>query len=216
MLHQISLYLAEQWELRTVTPWPLFKDTQRISCHSPWLLSWVCATCVPLLPACSWTYGSGPCFCMSWWNSVLANSLQFQTASKPVICVCLFASGFYPKMTALKNVTSYEVSCNLGCFFQNFLLSSYLYSAVLQSVITIRVGSADPCLSFYKIGQKLDEIWTPLWVVWLSQIKLFFSALWSEESYKYIRKKLLRNVMTPSMILSRKEYYDILRKCKSH
>lgn len=33
MLHQISLYMAEQWEFRTVTSWPPLKDSR---CLPPW------------------------------------------------------------------------------------------------------------------------------------------------------------------------------------
>lgn len=50
MLHQISLYMDEQWEMCAVIPWPPLKDSQ---CLPPWLMFSVCSY------GCSWAYASG-------------------------------------------------------------------------------------------------------------------------------------------------------------
>lgn len=159
MLHQISLYLAEQWELRTVTLWPPFNGTQCISCHSPWWLSRVCATCMCLpvhehMPALFSFF----LFLKHMYLQLFESLLQIQPAS---MCVCLFPSGLYPKMTVLQNI--------------NLIWSLLWPRLYLSKLPLIELLFSQPLGSCYQGGLCLSApISLGDWVDRLQLIRLFY------------------------------------------
>lgn len=166
MLHQISLYLAEQWELHTVTAC--------LPPHSP-------------NPPSKTHNVSAVIHHDSFHERVGLFALEhmlggtflslIQLASNPVIFVCLFTSGLYPKLTALQKM---NLIWNLLWpelhFSKNFPLLNYLPTALLQPVIRIELSGwalQDRCQCLYRTGQNLDEIWVFVQFVWFLLIRPF-------------------------------------------
>lgn len=110
MLHQISLYMDEQWKICAVTLWPPLKDSQ---CLSPWLMFSVCSY------GCSWAYAS--VFFFFFFSFFSCLSLRFSAATESLI-IFIHIGAFFAIGTGRRNINLVWSLLNLNYIFQN---SSY-------------------------------------------------------------------------------------------
>lgn len=114
---------------------------------------------------------AGLCVCVSLLREI---HYEFSLPVKYLICVCLVTSGLYPKMTALQSINLIRHLLWPRIGFPNFPLIE-LSPPVIRILLSGWALQINACLRTRR-GQEQDEIWTPAWVVWLSPIRLFYTA----------------------------------------